>query len=612
MNKKSNKKINIEDQPIILDVKHLKKHFKVGTGKTKILVKAVDDISFSIHKKEVFGLVGESGCGKTTASRTIIRLYRPTSGLVTFEGTVIGAGDGKYYDNIARAREQYRIDKIRLNPRRNQIYEINLKYDELLRELEFEKEKLDLKYKEQKDEINAPIGEYKSKRFEAKNNYNLAKDNANYEYMKRKNALYGQTVNEALHEYESIRKNLEKTFSIKYKSLDDSVGLSPEAREKRKEMLQGIHDQELAELELKFRDAIEIRSENLLPKEEYKVQLQALNLDYKAKKQSLKDEYMQNLSKIEFPDKDAINMKLVEAKEAHHVQLTELKKRRDELKKQRKLEISQVDAKQEINFEKLLELKAKHKEYIQEQRGLIRDSRKLHKSPEAIEQTKKMQMIFQDPISSLNPRMTVGEIVSEGLVINGEKDEDLIREKVIQTLELVGLAPEYISRYPHEFSGGQRQRIGIARALIMNPSFIIADEPISALDVSIRAQVLNLLTDLKEKLDLSILFIAHDLSVVRFFCDRIAVMFNGRIVELAPTSDLFAHPLHPYTRSLLSAVPQPDPDTEKNRKRITYNPFLHDYRVDKPILREVSKGHFVYCNNAEYEEIKKKLGEKNA
>ena len=220
-----------------------------------------------------------------------------------------------------------------------------------------------------------------------------------------------------------------------------------------------------------------------------------------------------------------------------------------------------------------------------------------------------IQMIFQDPIASLNPRMTVKEIISEGLVINGIKDQAYIDEKVYEILELVGLVREHAGRYPHEFSGGQRQRIGIARSVIMRPELLIADEPISALDVSIQAQVINLLNELRDTLDLTILFIAHDLSVVKYFSDRIGVMYFGKMVELASSDELFAHPLHPYTRSLLSAIPLPDPHSEKNRQRIVYNSLAeHDYSVDKPTMREILPGHFVYCNDAEELKYKKELG----
>lgn len=183
---------------------------------------------------------------------------------------------------------------------------------------------------------------------------------------------------------------------------------------------------------------------------------------------------------------------------------------------------------------------------------------------------KDIQMIFQDPLASLNPKMTVEQIVAEGLVIGGMKDKKQIRSRVEQTLDMVGLPREYGSRYPHEFSGGQRQRIGIARAIIMEPKLLIADEPLSALDVSVQAQIINLLNDLRKKLGLTILFIAHDLAVVRYFSDRIAVMNDGQIVELATSEELFAHPLHPYTKSLLSAIPIPDPRREKKRVRIPY------------------------------------------
>ena len=216
-----------------------------------------------------------------------------------------------------------------------------------------------------------------------------------------------------------------------------------------------------------------------------------------------------------------------------------------------------------------------------------------------------IQMIFQDPMASLNERATIDYIVSEGLYNFGLfKDENDRREKVFKALNDVGLLEEHAERYPHEFSGGQRQRICIARVLAMEPKFIIADEPISALDVSIRAQVLNLLRDLKKEHVLSYLFIAHDLTVVRYFADRIAVIHQGELKELASTDELFERPLHPYTRSLLSAVPLPDPDVEKNKTLIVYDQSAHDYSVDKPSWREVFPGHFVLANGkeaAEYE-----------
>ena len=224
--------------------------------------------------------------------------------------------------------------------------------------------------------------------------------------------------------------------------------------------------------------------------------------------------------------------------------------------------------------------------------------------------TNEIQMIFQDPVSSLDPRMTVREIIAEGLIIRGVKDKKYIDEQVYRILETVGLVKEHATRYPHEFSGGQKQRIGIARAVIMNPELIIADEPISALDVSIQAQVINLLNELSQKMGLTVLFIAHDLAVVKYFSNRIAVMYYGKIVELGTSDELFAHPFHPYTRSLLSAIPLPDPITEKNRQRIVYNPVLdHDYSAEGPSMREVYPGHYVLCNTEEFEKYQKEYQE---
>ena len=221
--------------------------------------------------------------------------------------------------------------------------------------------------------------------------------------------------------------------------------------------------------------------------------------------------------------------------------------------------------------------------------------------------TRQIQMIFQDPMASLNERAKVDYIVSEGLYSGERISEDVRKAKVEKALAEVGLLPEFATRFPHEFSGGQRQRIGVARALIMQPEFIIADEPISALDVSIRAQVLNLLSELQRERALTYLFISHDLSVMRFICDRIAVIHKGVLVELAETEKLFAHPLHPYTRALLSAIPLPDPAREKNKVLEVYDPSQHHYETDKPAWVEIEEGHWVWANQQEIEKYRKIL-----
>lgn len=377
----------MSNQEPLLRVEHLCQYFKAGNFVTK----AVDDISFDIHRGEVFGLVGESGCGKTTTGRSIIGLYNITSGNIYFKGMRIAAGVQSYRDELKDTKDPARIAELKALIKTAQ--------------------------KEQK--------------------------NCDREYAARR----------------------------------------------------------MKELEAEYAPRIAAASG------EEKTQLEA--------------------------------------------------RYKDELRKARKSRL-----------------------------------------------ITRIQMIFQDPIASLDPRMTVREIISEGLVIQGERDKKVIDEKVYEMLELVGLVREHASRYPHEFSGGQRQRIGVARSVIMNPELIIADEPVSALDVSVQAQVINLLNELRERLGLTILFIAHDLSVVKYFSDRIGVMYYGKMVELADSDELFAHPLHPYTRSLLSAIPLPDPVYERQRKRITYNPLAeHDYTVDQPSFREVRPGHFVQCNEAEYQRI---------
>ncbi len=219
-----------------------------------------------------------------------------------------------------------------------------------------------------------------------------------------------------------------------------------------------------------------------------------------------------------------------------------------------------------------------------------------------------IQMVFQDPMSSLNERAKVDYIVSEGMInMKNFKDEADRQQKVSEALLSVGLLPEFASRFPHEFSGGQRQRIGIARVLTMHPELIIADEPISALDVSIRAQVLNLLSELQKKNGLTYLFISHDLSIVRFITDRTAIIHKGLIVELAETEALFKSPLHPYTRALFSAIPQPDPQTERKKVIEIYDPAIHQYDTDKPEWVEIEPGHFILANKAEQEKYRAML-----
>lgn len=283
-------------------------------------------------------------------------------------------------------------------------------------------------------------------------------------------------------------------------------------------------------------------------------------------------------------------------------------------------ELENVDSVTEEGKAKTAEIKQRYQEKINELKAHLKEVTKFQKSK--ITQIKyddehankklmsKMQMIFQDPIDSLDPRMTVEDIIQEGLKIQGYRNRAVNHKKACEVLEEVGLISDYCSRYPNEFSGGQRQRIGIARAVVMNPEFMICDEPISALDVSIRAQIINLLNDLKVNYGLTLMFIAHDLSVVKYFCDRIAVMYFGEMVELATSDELFLHPLHPYTRSLLSAIPKPDPYYEQKRVRIIYNPKEeHDYSVEKPKFVEILPGHFVLANSVELEKYKEMIKE---
>lgn len=462
-----------ENREKLLSVQNLEQHFKSG-GYT---IKAVDGISFDIYKGEVFGLVGESGCGKTTTGRSIIRLYDITSGSVYFKGQRICAGVRSYKQAIKDARKKYDTESVA----------IIAEYDEKIKQLGADEKDL--------------------------------------------------ATMQSLYQRQGIKHDAKMDIA------DEAGNKLDELNEQKNALLQECSDK-LAELKRVCAEEID-KQQNEIAKARF--DHKNCNKEYAKKQVALVDEKYQPL-----------------------IAAAQTEQEQQEIKKE-----------------------------YQDQIRLAKKDRIMNK----------MQMIFQDPIASLNPRMTVREIIAEGLLIRGIRDKKAIDEAVYKVLDLVGLVPEHAGRYPHEFSGGQRQRIGIARAIVLNPELIIADEPISALDVSIQAQVINLLNDLRRDLGLTILFIAHDLSVVKYFSDRIAVMYFGHIVELTTSDELFRHPLHPYTKSLLSAIPLPDPHTEKTRKRIVYNPLAqHDYTKQAPTIREIIPGHFVSCNDEEeqryLEEIK--------
>jgi oligopeptide transport system ATP-binding protein len=484
----------------ILKVTGLKQYFKSGSGKNKLVVKAVDDISFNIYKGEVFSLVGESGCGKTTTGRTIIKLYQSTGGEVYFHGTRI-------ISDVKAAKIEYKEVLKNIKDKRFQLHQ---ELKEKLAANSISKEEYQQRIQDFKEKYDPIIQE-------ALDKYRLTKRDRNFERVVDQEGVKAGKNIENVPEFQDIIKHY----------IEDN-----EANNKLASKLQ----EDVA-------DAI-----NKLNREK------------------------------EGSDKDAIAF----AKDKVKTLKSELSKVKKELK------LNDVRRKQDIQK---LTYGLKHKNRL-----LMR----------------RMQMIFQDPIASLNPRMTVKEIIAEGLRINGVRNEKEIDDRVKEALKIVGLVPEHASRYPHEFSGGQRQRIGIARALVVEPSFIIADEPISALDVSIRAQVINLLNDLRETKGITIMFIAHDLSVVKYFSDRLAVMYYGHIVEVGDKEKIFTHPLHPYTLSLMDSIPLPDPEYEKRRGRtVRYNPARHhDYSKEQPTLREVEPDHFVLCNTEEFERYQVKLKNK--
>ncbi|MFA7106180.1 MAG: ATP-binding cassette domain-containing protein [Candidatus Izemoplasmatales bacterium] len=608
---KNNNHVDVDYSQKILEVKNLKKYFYVGVGKNKLKVPAVDNVSFDIHKREVFGLVGESGCGKTTTGRTIIKLYTPTDGSVDLNGIRIGAGYDSIVENIKKIKREAKEKILRLNPTSFKKYQINQEAEKSINFIKQDIDELKQKQIASTKELMSPIEKYVDDLYQLKNLYTLDIARFNYDFALKKGEIENLKHNKAEKEYKNELLIAENTYKHKLDGLKDSAALTKETIEERIKNLKSIYQETLSDLEKTYSPLIEQAEKDRLPNSEVKIRIQALKKERDDLISKRHNQFENDKQKFQKPDEAKIKEKVIESKKEFKLQIDKKQQEIKDIKAKAKMSILEISKQKDekhlakSNKDEIDAIKKERHEQIKLEKEQIRNVKDVNKSKEALAASRKMQMIFQDPISSLNPRMTVKEIVSEGLVILGGYSDEEISKRVSDVLELVGLSAEYATRYPHEFSGGQRQRIGIARALIMNPNFIIADEPISALDVSIRAQVINLLRELREELGLTILFIAHDLSVVRFFCDRIAVMYYGKLVELAPSEELFANPMHPYTKSLLSAIPQPDPDYEKGRQRINYDPSQHDYRLDQPSLREVAPGHMVFANDKEYEIIKK-------
>ena len=551
-----------DNREVLLRVKHLKQYFKFGSGEYKYN-KAVHDVSFDIHRGEVFGLVGESGCGKTTTGRSIIKLYDITSGDIYFKGVRVSAG----------TRWNEKEIKFTLIRMREAVSKLKLQMKE---------EIAGIPHDIVGDETHFSLAA-------------LQKVENDIAQEKRQTAL---TISE-----------LKSDCIEKIRDVRNECGEDTALFEDKKVELRGQYDKKIATIKEKSNHKLE---ELKKKHEELLIEKAKEDDAYKGKVAEIKAKYNAKIAEVKKEAYEIVSRERNNIRQAHYdtkhcndiYRENEIKKVEEEFGPKVKSAKETLDGlNKETDGESYEKALTEYNEVLTEYKTHL----KLAKKAKLMTQ---IQMIFQDPIASLDPRMTVKEIIAEGFRIKGINDNKFINKKVEEVLKLVGLVPEHASRYPHEFSGGQRQRIGIARAMVMNPELIIADEPVSALDVSIQAQVINLLNNLKETLGLTILFIAHDLSVVKYFCDRIGVMYFGQMVELTTSDELFKHPLHPYTKSLLSAIPHPDPNFEKNRVKINYNPnTAHDYSVNKPSMREVIPGHFVYCNEEELEKYKQEIAE---
>ena len=595
----------------VLQVKNLKKYFRVGSGKRKLNIPAVDGVTFDIYKREVFGVVGESGSGKTTLGRTIIKLYQPTDGTVTLNNIAISAGILSYQEEIERINKQLADDITSLDPLKIKAIELRRKKELVISGLK--KELINLE-KDKLIEVTASTKQYdqfRADQYRTKALMTIDLQKVIFDYNQQVMKTNQRLQNESLLKYKNEVKIATLKHDNKLEGLKDSAALEKETIKQRIEALNKDHQAFLLKLKETYQPQIDADAKNVLTKQQVNTLILGFSKDKNQKVLAIKADYQKQLKNLVEPDKTTYIKEKQKIEQKFSILKKELEQKIVEANKSLNLEISKLPKSTTSNLKnpeiqvKIAQLKTNANLKIRELKAKLIDAKRVNQSGDTLKESQKMQMIFQDPISSLNPRMTVKEIIGEGLIIQGKLSKKEIEKKVADSLELVGLSPEYASRYPHEFSGGQRQRIGVARALIMDPNVIIADEPISALDVSIRAQVINLLFALREKLGLTILFIAHDLSVVRFFCDRIAVMYNGKVVEMAPSEELFKNPMHPYTVSLLSAIPQPDPDYEKNRQRIHYNPRQHQYLTDLPTLKEIGPNHHVYANQAEFELMKK-------